>query len=193
MKSDHLSQWRAAGFDFNLRASKIMVCVWRWAALFPRSQRRFKRQSFHSCCRKEENGGWGFCSGRWIRQTSAAFGSFLEDDGMIYHPEYLNRFFASPGACAFGAFEGKRPVGMAYCYLLPRPDGKTMFFCIRWAFCLLGRIGESVRSSWHGCLITPKIWDARSCLSLRTKEIRARAGFMKRPVEKANIQMRLSM
>ena len=52
----------------------------------------------------------------------------LEDDGMIYHPEYLNRFFASPGACAFGAFEGKRPVGMAYCYLLPRPDGKTMFF-----------------------------------------------------------------
>ena len=42
----------------------------------------------------------------------------LEDDGMIYHPEYLNRFFASPGACAFGAFEGKRPVGMAYCYLL---------------------------------------------------------------------------
>ena len=21
----------------------------------------------------------------------------LEDDGMIYHPEYLNRFFASPG------------------------------------------------------------------------------------------------
>lgn len=54
----------------------------------------------------------------------------LEDDGMIYHPEYLNRFFASPGACAFGAFEGKRPVGMAYCYLLPRPDGKNDVFSV---------------------------------------------------------------
>lgn len=55
-------------------------------------------------------------------------GPMIEDDGMEYCPEHLRRFFRSPNTCAFGAFADKELIGMAYCYFLPRLDGKTMFF-----------------------------------------------------------------
>ena len=52
----------------------------------------------------------------------------LRDDGMTFDLNSLYGFFGAPNTCAFGAFEGEQLVGMAYAYLLPRPDGKTMFF-----------------------------------------------------------------
>ncbi len=52
----------------------------------------------------------------------------LKEDGMVFDLNCLYGFFGAPNTCSFGAFDGERLVGMAYAYLLPRPDGKTMFF-----------------------------------------------------------------
>lgn len=117
----------------------------------------------------------------------------LENDGMLYHPQYLAHFLCHPELALSARSKKIDQWEWACCYLLPRLDGKTMFFLY----------SLDILPAWQGRGVDSRfmVWLADYDRKLRCSELfvitdkenPAPAEFMKKLVEKASMITRLSM